>query len=105
MRNPKVKGIVNLVDAGLNVDYLNTYYTLKDEFITIEEDWFGVDIITIEDRHGGIATATGTIVHDNYKNMNFDVTLFPTFFESLHTTEEDNPLYYGDAYVSGVVKH
>ncbi|MBL4652600.1 MAG: translocation/assembly module TamB domain-containing protein, partial [Flavobacteriales bacterium] len=103
LEKPKVKGVLNLVDAGINVDYLNTYYTLKDEYITIEEDWFGFDIITIEDRHGGIATATGTIVHESYKNMNFDVALFPIFFEALHTTADQNPLYYGDAYVSGVV--
>jgi len=103
LSEPKVKGTLNLIDAGINIDYLNTYYTLRNEFITIEEDWFGFDLITIEDRHGGIAKATGTIVHEGFKNMNFDITVFPKFFESLHTTLEDNPVYYGDAYISGVV--
>lgn len=103
LSDPKVKGTLNLIDAGINVDYLNTYYTLRNEFITIEEDWFGFDIITIEDRHGGTAKATGTIIHEGFKNMNFDIAVFPKFFESLHTVAEDNPVYYGDAYISGVV--
>jgi len=103
LSEPKVQGTLNLIDAGINVDYLNTYYTLRNESITIEEDWFGFDIITIEDRHGSIAKATGTIVHEGFKNLNFDIAVFPKFFEALHTTAEDNPIYYGDAYISGVV--
>jgi hypothetical protein len=49
------------------------------------------------------AIATGTIFHDWFKNFNFDVGLDASQFLAMNTTEKDNNLYYGKAFVSGLV--
>ena len=101
--SPNIKGELSLSEGELKVEYLNTVYRFPEEIVIIENDWIGFDILEIVDERGNKALATGTIVHDNFKDMNFDINIVPQNFMCLNTNSSDNPDYYGEAYISGMV--
>lgn len=97
---PLLKGKLMLNQARMRVNLLNTVYTINDE-VFIEPDFIGVNNIKIVDKNGSEAFATGTVFHDNYKDLSLDIGLEFNNFLALNTTSKDNELYYGSAVSSG----
>lgn len=97
---PLLHGNLNLNDAYLHVNYLNTGYRVNHE-ILIRPDFIGFDLMKILDENGNIAVATGTIFHQNYSRFNLDVGIEVENFLALNTTETDNELFYGKGIASG----
>ncbi len=88
-------------EANFTVNYLGTHYNIDNQRFKIRDDWFGFDYIELSDRDGNKAHATATIFHDNYHDLNFDINVDAENFEMLHTTANDNELYYGVGNVTG----
>ncbi|MEQ8624585.1 MAG: translocation/assembly module TamB domain-containing protein [Vicingaceae bacterium] len=99
-QKPILAGRLQLQNASLLVNYLNTRYTINDEII-VEPDFIGFNLIEIVDSQGKKAIATGTVFHENYSNFNLDIGLEFDEFLSLNTNSLDNELYYGKAITSG----
>src|SRR5690606_16420190 len=97
---PLLKGKLMLNEAGMRVNMLNTTYNITDEVI-IEPDFIGINNIRIVDKNGSVAYATGTVFHNNYKDLSLDIGLEYNNFFVLNTTSKDNKLYYGTAVCSG----
>lgn len=102
LESPQLQGGVDFNGASVHVDYLSTTYFFE-EGASIHPDWFGLDGIHVYDEENNMALLTGTIVHENFADWNFDVFLDmeEEDFLVLSTTEEENNLYYGKAYVTG----
>src|SRR5690606_15034510 len=100
---PLLKGNLNLKSTSVKVPYLNAAFVIQNENFIIEEDWMGFNHIAIKDENGQIAYATGTINHENFDNLNFDVYLQTKNFFMLNTNSLQNPMFYGQAYVTGNV--
>ncbi len=100
---PLVSGEVRLNKASVHVDYLNTTYYI-DNKARISENKFSFNF-PIRDQDDNTGYIVGTILHENFTNWNFDIflDLENSPFLCLNTTEEDNSLYYGKAYVTGFV--
>jgi len=97
---PFLRGKLQLQDAFLHVNYLNTDYRINHS-ILIRPDFIGFDLMDIKDKNGNIATATGTIFHQNYSEFNLDIGIEMKDFLALNTTEADNELFFGTAVTSG----
>lgn len=103
---PDLSGSVSLKKTSFLFDYLSTFYTLdtlREATVVIEKNWIGFNNVTAIDVKGNKAMATGTIVHDNYKNFNMDISVDARNFQALNTNSLQNSLYYGKAYMTGFV--
>ncbi|MCE9537786.1 MAG: translocation/assembly module TamB, partial [Bacteroidetes bacterium] len=99
---PKVSGILHVNAKKITVGYLNTTYNFSHDII-IDNNSFGVENLNIFDINHNKAVATGKVYHNNFKNFQLDFDIHPQKFMCLNTTEANNSLYYGKAYVSGVI--
>ncbi|MCC6690118.1 MAG: translocation/assembly module TamB [Bacteroidia bacterium] len=115
---PELTGILHVDAQKINVDYLGTWYSFKHDII-IQPNSFGVENMTVYDQiyeqnkknnsisekdrilGAGTANITGKVYHDNFKNFQLDFDITPQKLMVLNTNEEQNNLYYGQAYVTG----
>ena len=99
---PVVKGNVTMKNAGCQVNYLNTYYTINDK-ITLEPDKVVFDNITVSDTVGHKAMVNGEITHKNLKDFNFDMNIQCDDFLALNIPYEKAEGFYGTAVADGTV--
>ncbi len=103
VKRPEVNGLLNVNAQRVRVNYLNTYYKFNHDVI-IENGSFGLEGMTIYDVNNNKAVINnGKVYHDNFKNFQLDFDIQTNKFMCLNTTESDNSLYYGQAYVTGIV--
>jgi hypothetical protein len=99
---PEISGKLLFDNAQVKVDYLNTRYTFSNEVI-IEKDWMGFNYIPFQDEMGNKGNINGTVIHQNFRNWNYD--FFADFDKMLclNTNKDDNELYYGKVFASGSI--
>ena len=98
---PQMRADALLKDASIYVYYLNTKYYIQDR-IGVYPDMFTFDHIPIKDENGKSGFLTGQMLHDNFGDWNFDLLIdMEEPMLAMNTTEEQNSLYYGQAYTTG----
>lgn len=102
LKKPKISGNLNVNAKKIRVNYLNTTYNFSHDII-IDNNSFGVQNMIIYDINHNKAEVTGKLYHDNFKNFQLDFDMNAKKFMCLNTTEINNNLYYGKAFVSGIV--
>ena len=100
---PEVNGELDMIDAGLRIDYLNTLYRFSHT-VQVRPDMFALDLVTIRDEEGNTARLIGTILHKGLKDWNYNVSGTLDRFMVMNTTIKENDLYYGRAYGTGEVE-
>jgi hypothetical protein len=100
---PQIRGELDLQDAGLRIDYLNTLYRFTHRVI-VEPDMFALDFVTVRDEEGNMGRFIGTILHKGLKDWNYNVSGEVEGLMVMNTTEQQNSLYYGKAYATGRVE-
>ncbi len=100
--DPQINGYVELENAGLRIQYLNTFYSFSHR-VTIRPDMFALDQVKVYDDEGHYGIANGTIIHHGLKDWNFDASMDMTNLKVLDTDTRINELYYGKAYATGVL--
>lgn len=101
--DPQVHGVLELEEAGLRIDYLNTTYTFSHQ-VKVEPDMFALDLATVRDEEGNTARLNATVLHDGFSGWNFNVFAEVDRFLCLNTSVHDNALYYGKAYGTGDIE-
>lgn len=98
---PELNGTLNLRDAGLKIDMLNTSYYANGDVI-IEPDMILLNGVPIKDKLGARGMLNGSFFHQNYSRYSYDFyAAFDQPFLVMNTTYEMNPLYYGNAFATG----
>ena len=97
---PQLNGQVDLQDAGLTIDYLNTAYSFSSK-VDIAPDMFSFDRATVLDEEGHTGRIGATVIHHDLKDWNYDVWGTLNNMMALNTTVDMNELYYGKAYATG----
>lgn len=100
---PAIQGELDLVDAGLRIDYLNTLYRFSHK-VLVRPDMFAVDLVTIRDEEGNTARLNATVLHKGLSEWNYNVSGTMDGFMAMNTTIKENALYYGKAYGTGDVE-
>lgn len=100
--SPQANGRLQLDDAGLRINYLNTSYGFTHT-VNVTPTMFAIDRVQVIDEEGNFGFANGTILHNGFKEWNFDVSVEMQRMLCMNTTAAMNPLYFGRAYASGDV--
>lgn len=100
---PQLRGVLNLKNTSVRVDYLNTTYFINDK-IEISEDMFTF-AFPIKDEDNNSGFAVGAVIHDRFDDWNFEffLDIESTPYLLMNTTAEMNSLYFGKAYASGFI--
>ncbi len=99
---PRLEGTLATDDALARIDYLGVAMNLQG-VADVHPDHFAFDQWTVSDDLGNSATLTGTILHQNLADWNFDLSLDANRkpLHLLELTRQQNDLFYGSAFVRG----
>ncbi len=102
IEDPTLLGKISLQKTSFTVDYLKTRYSFADE-IVFDKQRIAFRNMLLNDSEGNTATASGAILHDNFKKLRLDFTITTSNLQVLDTKQSDNELFYGSAYASGLI--
>lgn len=105
-KKPSLNGNIILNDTEFLVKYLNTKYSTNLCNITIVPDMISFDNVEFfdETKTKNKAIVNGTIYHQWFSDWSVGIAIdMKDNFLALNTTEKDNNLYFGKAFVSGLV--
>ena len=103
---PEVEGYLYVENGAMKVDYLNVKYGFSDT-VWMEKEVVRLDDFVVNDGRGGIAVIDGTIKHNGFEDMRFDIGIRSGDFLCMNTTMRQSEQYYGTVkaalggYVSG----
>ena len=99
--SPELNGKINLKDGGITLDEFNTDYTFAGD-IVLHPDEILINQIPIYDNQLVGGELSAFFVHENFSSYSYNIIgVFPDPFLVMNTDYEMNPLYYGDAYITG----
>ncbi|WP_372773456.1 translocation/assembly module TamB domain-containing protein [Mangrovibacterium sp.] len=96
-------GDVMANNAGLALSYLQVGYKFTNK-VKFRGDSIIFDHITINDSEGNSGVFNGSIRHDNFSNMDYNLSVNSKNLQVINTTPAINERFYGKAYAAGVVK-
>ena len=101
---PEVLGRLYLKETGMLIPYLNVDYKLGDnsEVIVSKNSWQIRNASMTDTKYNSQGVLNATITHNNFKDINFDMRINADEMLVLDTTEEEDALYYGTAFISGL---
>jgi len=102
-REPALNGKLKLQRTEMKIDFLNVTYSLSNE-LTITPDAISFKDIVIYDQETNMATCSGTLRHNYFRDMNIDLTIMPEQMLVMNLGRYDNELFFGKAYASGDVR-
>ncbi len=88
-------GAVKAANAGIKIDYTQVKYFL-DDTIRFQTDSILFNNITIYDKYKNPGKFNGLLVHDNFSNMLYNITVSSPKILALNTTSRANEQFYGD---------
>ncbi|MDB4534783.1 translocation/assembly module TamB, partial [Vicingaceae bacterium] len=103
IKKPSLNGSLTLRNTDFTVKYLNTHYRTEFCKINIAPDMINFDNVEFYDDEKNLALANGTVYHEWFSDWSIGVGLDANKFLALNTTEKDNNLYFGKAFVTGYV--
>lgn len=98
--NPLLEGYVDLENARIRVDYLNTFYNASSRILFTNKD-IDFNNMAIRDDKGGKATLSGKILHDYFRNTRIALNIEAENVQVLNTEMSPGTRYFGQGYVSG----
>ncbi len=87
-------------DAGLTIDFTQVAYQFTDS-VYFRGDTIRFDHLSIRDPRGNRGTFDGTIVHRNFQEMNYNLSIAAPRIMAINTTASDNPRFYGQMIANG----
>ncbi len=99
---PVLNGKISLQKTAFTLDYLKTRYNFTD-FVFITKNQISLEAVKLYDKYGNEAILSGSLKHNNFKDITFSSNLVLDKFLVLNTHEKDNELFYGKAFMSGFV--
>ncbi len=97
---PKIAGGVNFNKAAFNITMLNSYYQIRDNQVTFNNEGIKFNDFTLIDSAQNTASVNGTIYTTTFMDYRFDLDLVADNFQVINSTKDDNELYYGKMFVN-----
>ncbi|MBQ3845511.1 MAG: translocation/assembly module TamB [Bacteroidales bacterium] len=102
LSEPEIFGNVKLKNAGCEVKYINSYYSINND-IKLEKNKIVFENIIVQDSLGNTAEINGAINHNHLKDFDFDLNLTCDDFLGLNIPPENANGFYGTAVADGTV--
>ncbi len=103
LSEPVCVGDVKFNNAGCQINYLNTYYSLSDK-VSLRENKIVFDSIRLNDTIGNVAILNGVINHNYFKDFSFDLDMTCNDFFALNIPADRADGFYGTAVADGTVR-
>ncbi len=87
-------------NAGLTLTYLQVPYTFTDK-VRFAGDSLIFDRLQVSDPEGNTAIFDGTIKHENFSNMVYNLRFSSPRILAINTNSRDNEQFYGKLYANG----
>jgi hypothetical protein len=100
LSSPELDGRGQINNGKLRVNYLNTPYTVNGN-IVFRPTQINFQEVTLRDQNNHTASLQGGINHQGFSDIVLDISSKLTDFQVLNTTEKNNDVFYGTAFVSG----
>ena len=100
---PKFNGKVAVTNAKIGIDYTKVVYSLSDT-VRFSGDSIIFKNISVSDVDNNKARFNGVITHNLFNHMTYDMFASTSNIMALNTTGSDNPLFYGIAHASGMIR-
>lgn len=100
-KEPNLNGFAIVNDVTTNVSYTQVTYTIADTKAIFVNNEIRLDKVIVQDSEGNVAYGSGKITHKNLKDWALDLKVETDKIMALNTTVEDNPDFYGTAYIDG----
>lgn len=103
LRNPEMKGELELKDAGMLFPYLNVDYDFDGiTKIKLENQSFIFEQLNLLDsKYKTTGDFSGSITHQDFKSWYMDLNIKTDNLVVLDTEETEESLYYGTAFIKG----
>jgi len=100
---PNIDGNLKLNDAGLSIQYLNVDLDLEEDtaLILSKKEFRFIETNITDTKFNTQGKLSGVISHNQFKKWNLDLKINSNRLLVLNTTENDNELYYGTAFING----
>lgn len=102
--DPIYKGDFQFNEAVFTVSTINSRFTLSNEALDVDNSGLFLNNFTITDSDGHDFVVGGEVLTDDLANPSFNLTLDADNFQALHSTREDNDLFFGDLNMSSSIK-
>ncbi|MDX1701702.1 MAG: translocation/assembly module TamB domain-containing protein, partial [Melioribacteraceae bacterium] len=99
---PKIEGMIAAQGAIIRIVSTNSSYQLPEGTIRIKTDSIVVPSWVILDERGKKATFSGLLRHDRFSEIQSELQFSMNEFQLLKTTDEQNPIIYGNLYATGI---
>lgn len=100
LSEPVLDGFLALNDAGVKINFLNTYYKMNDT-VHLSENLIDLGHLSLLDTLGNNAVVSGIISHNYLKDYNLDVRLSCDDFAAMNIPAERAGGFYGSAIADG----
>ena len=100
---PVLNGEFNLQKTSFTVNYLRTRYNFTEK-VQIENNNIYFKDVRVYDPKGNSAYMSGAIRNKFLKDFQLDLSIRSQDFLCMNTTQEDNKMFYGTAYATGIIK-
>lgn len=90
-----IDGGLNFKQTKFNLSMLNSYFSIEDETVAVNNEGIRFDSFTIEDSAKHKAVIDGMVYTTDFSKYKFDLTVRATDFRAMNSTKEQNRLYYG----------
>ncbi len=92
-------GVAKVSNGGVMIDYTQTNY-LVDDVIYFKSDTIQFKNMAFTDVNKNLGHVDGILVHDNFSNMLYDLTINSQKIKVLNTTMRFNEQFYGEAFAN-----
>ncbi|SHH79616.1 translocation/assembly module TamB domain-containing protein [Flavobacterium defluvii] len=96
---PKINGELNFNDAAFRVTQLNSYFKIKKEKITFDNETITFDKFSLFDENDNELYVNGNIKSTDFRKYNFDLLVEANDFRAINSKAADNDLFYGDLFL------
>jgi translocation and assembly module TamB len=101
---PVVKGDLKFNKATFNFRMLNSYFSIDQETLNIDEKGISFNRFEVKDSAGNALIVNGVAATSDFVNYNFDLGIRANNFQALNSTKKDNRLFYGQLFFNTNLK-
>lgn len=101
-RDASLRGIIRVRDLSTTVDYTQVTYTMPEAVISVENNRFMTDDVPLYDSEGNRGSFDLDLSLQHLSNISYDIWVLPEQMLVLNTSMQDNDLFYGKVYASGM---
>ncbi len=96
---PKVRGDLQFNNGAFRVKPLNSYFTLLNDKITLNDDGILFNKFSLDDSATNKLVVNGLIYTQTYKDFRFNLDVTAQNFRAINSTQKDNDLYFGQLFL------